>query len=314
MVLSHLRNIIFLSFLFALGACNSYKIASNQANRKFKKAEMEHHIVPFGDFQIDYWDNHKADKPVLLLINGFGASTKFQWLHQVGDLSPHFRLVVPNLLYFGKSKPIQQGGYEISDQLNMLETLIQNLDINRFALCGVSYGGLISAEFARLHPEQIEKLILFDTPVKYFKKEHLDEMAATYGVESFMDIFAPDDHHGLKILLELAYQKPPKIPAALLKSPHREMYVPNLEHLKEILNRLPSQIDDYAQKEYLFDFPTLLLWGENDDVIPKEVGEQLNAHMHHSQLKLIPDCKHMPNLEKPKTFNPILLDFLLSEN
>ena len=56
--------------------------------------------------------------------------------------------------------------------------------------------------------------------------------------------------------------------------------------------------------------PTLLLWGDQDRVVPLDVGERLLAALPRAQLEIMEDCGHMPSEEYPKESLKIVLEFL----
>lgn len=59
-----------------------------------------------------------------------------------------------------------------------------------------------------------------------------------------------------------------------------------------------------------FDFPVLLLWGEDDDVVPLSVAEELNDAIPTSTLGLLPGCGHDLPGEAAATIGPIILEYL----
>lgn len=59
-----------------------------------------------------------------------------------------------------------------------------------------------------------------------------------------------------------------------------------------------------------FDFPVLLLWGEDDDAVPVAVGEELNEAIPTSTLGLLPGCGHDLPEEAAATIAPMILEYL----
>jgi pimeloyl-ACP methyl ester carboxylesterase len=59
-----------------------------------------------------------------------------------------------------------------------------------------------------------------------------------------------------------------------------------------------------------FDFPVLLLWGEDDDVVPVSVAEELNEAIPTSTLGLLPGCGHELTDEAAATIAPMILEYL----
>jgi pimeloyl-ACP methyl ester carboxylesterase len=59
-----------------------------------------------------------------------------------------------------------------------------------------------------------------------------------------------------------------------------------------------------------FDFPVLLLWGEDDDVVPVAIAEALNDAIATSTLGLLPGCGHDLTDEAAATIAPMILEYL----
>jgi pimeloyl-ACP methyl ester carboxylesterase len=59
-----------------------------------------------------------------------------------------------------------------------------------------------------------------------------------------------------------------------------------------------------------FDFPVLLLWGEDDTVVPVSVAEELNDAIATSTLGLLPGCGHDLTDDAPATIAPMILEYL----
>ncbi len=262
-----------------------------------------------GDFKIEYWDNEKS-KDVLLLLHGFGASAKFQWYKQLPAFAADYRVIMPNLIGFGNTNSISTARFDLQDQVELIAQLIKKLQLNKVSIVGISYGGLVAAEYARQNRDTIKSLILVDAPVKYFSQTHILHICSCYQVDSIIEFFAPKDHFMLRKQLKAAHYRLPPIPDFVLKIFHRELCLPHLTEWAALMKSLYSNIKYYGEKEYSFSFPTLLIWGEHDELVPVNIAEQLIKHIPQSVLKVISKTRHMPNLEKAGEFNKEVLLFL----
>jgi pimeloyl-ACP methyl ester carboxylesterase len=56
--------------------------------------------------------------------------------------------------------------------------------------------------------------------------------------------------------------------------------------------------------------PTLIVWGEDDPVIPVAHAYEAHEAMPGSRLEVLPGCGHFPHCEDPRKFAAILLDFI----
>lgn len=303
-----LAALIFIPSMFY--SCSIYKIADRYTSSKMTKASMVLRKEVMQGDTIEYWDNKEYDKPAIILIHGFGATTKYQWFKQVKILSQNYRVVVPNLFHFGNSKP-GSAKFKIQDQVDLLQHLLAYLSIDKFVACGVSYGGLVAIELANQNADKLDKLIIFDTPVKFIYDTDIEMVCNTFDSESLHEIFAPSDPKGLKKLMCVTTGKYSYIPARWLREMHKEHYLSNLEDKRALITSILGEIKIYASREYEISAPILIFWGSNDEVFPLERGKMLSDYLGaNTDFHIIKNGAHMPNILKAKEFNKLMLEFL----
>jgi pimeloyl-ACP methyl ester carboxylesterase len=71
-----------------------------------------------------------------------------------------------------------------------------------------------------------------------------------------------------------------------------------------------SWSDGWCDQLTEIDCPTLIVWGERDALLPLRHGHEYARRIVASELHVIPEAGHLPMLERPDVFNPLLLDFL----
>lgn len=300
--------LIFIPSMFF--SCSIYKIADNFTSNKMVIASMTlNKEILHGD-TIEYWDNKEYDKPAIILIHGFGATTKYQWYKQVEILKKDYRVVIPNLFHFGSSRP-GSNKFKIQDQVDMVQNLLGYLEIERYVVCGVSYGGLIAIELANQNKEKLDKLIIFDTPVKYIYQTDIAAVCKTFNSESLHEMFAPSDAKGLKRLIFISTGKYSYVPASWFREMHKAHYLSNLDDKRALITSVLGEINVYANREYKINAPTLIIWGSNDELFPAERGKMLSDYLgENAEFHVIKNGAHMPNIIKSKQFNKLLLEFL----
>ena len=295
--------------LLSLFSCSTFKIADNHVSKKMESASMQCLQRMIEGDTIEYWDS-QSDKPPLMLIHGFGATTRFQWFKQVEMLSKHYRVILPNLLHFGNSFPSEEK-FNLQHQVELVSNLADDLDLKKFILGGVSYGGIVSIEYANKNPERVEKLIIMDSPIKFMFASDIKNVCKTFKVSSVEELFAPSNAKGLKKLWHLSSSKKSILPAFMFKEFHEKMYVGNLANKRALMRSLLNDLNKYAKHEYSLEMPILLVWGSNDMVVPAERGKMLNEYLgENSEFHVIFKGGHMVNLNKTKEFNEILGNFL----
>lgn len=294
-----------------LFSCSTYKIAERHLNKKMDKAKLSLHFdtLESGD-QIEYWDSKDTTKPTVLLVHGFGASTKYQWYKQVKLLSEKYRVIAPNLNYFGRTIPAETD-YTVSGQVETLEKLLAHLAIDTCSVIGVSYGGLIAAELAKNTSRTIPEMILFDTPTKFADSSDIMNVKNYFDTPSIEELFVPSEPEGLNKLLFLATGKDRNVPKGFLKEFHEKSYAYNLGDKRQLIAALLDDMEFFKNQEYHFKMPILLVWGSEDKVVPVSTGEQLAVYFgENAKLKVIEGAAHMPNMTHTRDFNTYVEVFL----
>ncbi|KOY84322.1 hypothetical protein AD998_21475 [bacterium 336/3] len=274
---------------------------------RFLDNGFQNRDIKADDLVIDYWDNNR-DSEAIILLHGFGVQTEYQWYKQIAILSQKYRVIVPNLLYFGKT--VQNNKYQLQDQINLVKIIVERLRLQKFDLMGLSYGGLIAIEFCVQNKEIVNKLILIDSPIKYLTTNDLETICQVYQINKIEELFAPRNYIGFKKQFKAAYYLKQFIPNFIYKVLYDNLCLPNIENWERLIVELKSNLELYAQKEYLIEHSILLVWGEYDDIIPTSIGSQLKNHLKNSKLEVIKKSKHLPNIEQSSQFNKIMMNFL----
>ncbi len=311
LALSVMKVIYFGMLMFSLISCSTYKIAERHLNRKMEKAQLEQTTFTNSESDtIEFWDSGDTSKPAMLLVHGFGATTKYQWFKQVKMLSRDYRVIAPNLNYFGNSVPAEPN-YTVAGQVKLLETLLEHLDVDTMTIFGVSYGGLVSIEYAKLHPDRIEKMLLFDSPIKFADSSDIEAVKTYFNAPSVEELFVPSDPKGLNKLMYLATGKKSRIPGGFLKEFYAKSYAYNFEDKRKLIGGLLADMELYSNRDYTFEMPILLIWGSEDKVVSLETGRKLVDYLgENAELHIINGAAHMPNITHEKEFNAHVSEFL----
>lgn len=259
---------------------------------------------------VEYWDSADSTRPALLLVHGFGASTKYQWYKQVKLLSKKYRVIAPNLNYFGRTVP-DSADFTVGGQVKTLEALLDHLSLDTVTIMGVSYGGLVSMEMIRKTNRSVPAMVLFDTPVKFADSADVVAVKNYFNTPSIEELFVPSEPSGLNKLLFLATGQNRKVPERFLTDFHTNSYAYNLEDKRRLISGLLSQMEEFREREYSADMPVLLIWGAEDKVVPLRTGEQLAEYLGpNAKLKTIEGAAHMPNMTHRREFNMLVEVFL----
>lgn len=235
--------------------------------------------------------------PAVVLLHGLGANAGI-WAANIGPLSAQYRVIAPDQIGFGHSdKPLID--YRIATFVDFLHGFMQSQKIAKATLVGNSLGGWIALDFARQHPEMVEKLVLVDAaglsfesapPTVNLNPASLDDTKKVLSVVFYNQAMVTD------------------LAAAVVFARHlkdNDGYT-----IRRVIDGFTSSNQLEDTKLSSVHVPTLVVWGADDALLPLSMGERFHAGISGSKLIAIKECGHIPELEKPEDFNRALLDFL----
>ena len=233
---------------------------------------------------IRYYD--VGSGPPMLFIHGMGGCAD-DWAFCLDALASAHRVIAPDLLGFGRSaKP--QIDYTIAGFVEVLERLLRTLDIERITLVGHSLGGWIAATFALQRPQAVDKLVLLDSAGVWAEMIDLPVDLRVSTLAHMREVFQflfYDKTLATGDLIEMAYRQ------------HLERDDgPTINSLLMNTRGGRGRLDDVISG---LTMPTLIVWGEQDEIFPVEIGRHINRLVAGSTLQVIAQCGHLPNLEKP---------------
>ena len=244
---------------------------------------------------IRYYD--LGSGPALVLIHGIGGDAD-DWAFCLQSLSSSHRVVALDMLGFGRSdKPFM--AYCIEVFVEVLEAFLRKLHIERATLIGGSLGGWIAAAYALRFPEAVDKLILVDSAGVWGNTPELPidlHVSTRRHMREIFELLFYDKTLATDLLIDLAYEQ--HLERGDGYTIHRMLQ--NLRDGREFLD----------EKIAALTTPTLILWGEQDRLIPVETGRLMHQLIRKSKLQVIPQCGHLPALEKPEEFVRCVQEFL----
>ncbi|CAM8923745.1 unnamed protein product [Rhodiola kirilowii] len=255
-------------------------------------------------------------KPNLLLIHGFGTNALWQWATLIPHLAPHFNLYVPDLVFFGGSyttRPERSDGF----QAECLMRVLRELRVGKVSLVGMSYGGFVAysmASMAMFEEVEVERVVVCCAGVCLEEEDLRRGVFKVDDVEKAADILVPQTAEKLRELIGFAFLKPPRVlPDCLLNDFIDEMCRDYVEERKELIREIPrnrklAELPKITQ-------PTLIVWGEQDQVFPLELGYRLKRHLGETaKLVVLKNTGHGFLVEKPKEFYKHLKSFILANS
>jgi 2-hydroxy-6-oxonona-2,4-dienedioate hydrolase len=250
---------------------------------------------------LDYGPDGKADSNILILLHGLGASAE-RWSRVIPTLSRYYRVIIPDIIGFGYSDKPAAVEYTMDFFIDFFKVFLDNLGISKASIIGSSFGGHVATEFAIRFNSMVEKLVLV-SPAGMMKTSTptLDRyiMAALY----------PVYEHVYEAFSEMAYDSDDAVNEEIVMDFVNRMRLTNAKYafMSTVLGiryapKLKGRLSSITA-------PTLLVWGENDRMIPLQYASEYEE-IPKNKLVVIKSCGHTPYVEKPITFNKIILRFL----
>lgn len=301
---SSLRTFLALTMVvLALESCKILGSAEKIMINKFaKKGIVGQRFVSSDAGRQVYYKFH--GKPKLVLVHGFGASGIGQYYKSSLKLQEDFDLILPDLLYCGRSMG-DSVEFSIDGQVEHLKAILDSLKVDEpVYLVGNSYGGLVSAYFAEYYPEMVSKLIIYDSPVNCYSLSYADSLAQSLGVPNIDNLLSPTTVHENRQSFDLIFYDQPWIPRFIRKNLVKHGSVPMRGYQIPLLNHLKENEADY--NSHLFDFrmPVYLVWGDSDRLIPLSTMRciQERYNIPDERVTIIPKAAHAFNVEYPDQF------------
>nr|GEV71264.1 alpha/beta hydrolase fold-1 [Tanacetum cinerariifolium] len=272
-----------------------------------------------GDTSIHCWipKTYKPNKPNLILVHGIGANAKWQWDPVISRVTPLFNVYVPDLLFYGDSYTTRMDRTEQFQAVCVMTALERVGLTGKFNLVGLSYGGFVGYNMALQFPEVVERVVIIGSGVSL--DSDIDVEGGLFSAKNIKDaanILLAQTPEKTRELLKISFYKPlnPNLaPSCLIKDFIDEMNIDYFEEKKECIeavqkDRKFSDLPKITQ-------PTLIIWGENDEIFPLELGNRLKSHLGDSaELVVLKKTGHAINMEQPKELCRLFKMFFIDQS
>jgi 3-oxoadipate enol-lactonase len=241
-----------------------------------------------------------GDGPPLFLFHSL-LSDRASFDAIVPELEKSFRTIVPELPGFGGSHTVEGGLVAVADR--MAEAVQDATDGAPTIVLGNGYGGFVALQMAIRHPNIAGKLILADCGAAFSEP----------GREAFRNMAKVSREKGLQAITDVAMRR---LFAPEFQERHPELMRGRREaFLRTDPNAFRAACDALASLDLRAELgavkvPVLVLVGEHDEATPPPMSHELAAGLPHAELKIIPGCAHVPQLQSPRQFLDAMKEFL----
>jgi len=255
----------------------------------------------------------KGEGEPVLLIHGFGAGI-WVWEKQIDFLSQFYRVVALDLIGHGYSdRPQIENRSQPS--ISFFKDFMDGAGIDQATPIGNSMGGGLACATALFFPEKVKRLILIDSVppdvLDQVRNDSFKVLAALRNIPllPYLLISGRNRNSIRQVLCECILEPKLLTPEVV----DRQWEITRFKGTTWVLYSTLKHAEEVKpMKPYLSSLkhPTLLIWGEKDQIFPPSVGEALSQSIPNSIFKIIKGSGHIPMWEKPEEVNPIILQFL----
>jgi proline iminopeptidase len=299
-------------------------MASGSSARKLDGGEG---YVPLGTARLFY--RHLGHGRPIVVLHGGPDFNHNYLLPGVDRLADSFRLIYYDQRGRGRSADgVKPEDVTITSEVEDLEALRTYLGLERMAVLGHSWGGVLAMEYAVHHPDRVSHLILMNSAAGSYQGWLLTR-------QNFVDLRTPAERERMgQLAATVEYQRGSPTVEAELNRIHFRASGHDLETVERLLERLPeAQCDEVAiltaraigkrladQTGRREDFdvatlladhhiPTLIIHGDRD-FIPLEVATHTAETIPGSRLVVLADCGHFSYMDHPDRAHELIVAFL----
>ena len=263
--------------------------------------------LPNCKINLHYYDSGGISKPALLLLHGLGDEAD-SWRHVIPLLLDSYRVLAPDLPGFGRSE-IGNAKSAIPFIIGAIIELLDQLSISRTALIGHSMGAMIAQAIALQYPQRVERLALLSGSLVstetrlnrdlllflipgvgewLYNRLRKDPQAAYQTLEPYyfnLDALPKTER-------DFLYQR---VNERVWSDRQRKGY---FSALRGLVGWLPAQQKGLPIRLSAFHSPTLMIWGQNDQINAVSNAKGLLALQPSAHLVIVPEAGH--NLQQEK--------------
>ncbi|MCL1058448.1 alpha/beta hydrolase [Shewanella gelidimarina] len=291
--------------LFISGCC-AVDLVDSRDKSELQAVGFEQHQLPLQEGgSINYWQGGQGK--TVLLIHGFGGTAVTSWQHVMLELSQDYHVIAADLAWFGDS--VSESAPSLATQSEAIMQLIAALELDKVNVVGISYGGFVTFDLMINEPK-VDKAILLASPGMLFSDADLALMNQRFNVEDPSDIFVPQTAAEMRRLLQGTFADFPWYPGFIDRAIFEKYFAGYLDEKSQLIAGLSADRDRIAASVSVeFLPPSLLIWGEQDQVFPLASGIKLADYLS-APIVVIPGGAHGISNEHPTVVSQAIRAFV----
>ena len=257
-----------------------------------------------------------GEGPLLVMIHGIAGSSG-TWVPVMPLLAERYTVIAPDLLGHGESaKP--RGDYSLGAYASGIRDLLGVLGHERATIVGHSLGGGIAMQFAYQFPQMAERLVLVGSGGLGKEVNPLLRFLTVPGTEFVLPVILRHELHDAlgvvgRALSRVGLRADPFLSevwsawARLTDVRAQRAFIHTIRAVIDVAGQRVSARD----RLYLaHEVPTMIIWGDRDQVIPVSHAHIAHDLMPGSRLEIVEGAGHFLPIERPELVDRLLRDFL----
>ena len=290
-----LAAIFSLSMVGCTTAPNTLAVNTTQKIIQYERSKSDLDVksltLASGDKMVYAENGNVAGEP-LLLIHGFGGN-KDNFTRIARQLEG-YHLIIPDLLGFGESSKPMSADYRSEAQATRLHELLQAKGLtSNIHIGGNSMGGAISVAYAAKYPSEVKSLWLVDSAGFWSAGIPKSLEGATLENNPLL----VNNNEDFYNMYEFVMYKPPYLPKSIKAVFAQERIANKALHAKILEQIITDNVEERAQVIAQYKIPTLVVWGDKDQVIKPETVKLIKEIIPQSQIIIMPEVGHVPMVE-----------------
>ena len=250
--------------------------------------------------KIHYRDEGKMDGQAIFLIHGSNSSLQ-TWEPLVALLGEKYRLISLDLYGHGLTGPNSTGAYDADTNIAAAVRVLDAVGVDQAYWVGNSMGGWLTWRAGLSVPERTAGLALIDASGAQVEEKGQVYLGARLAQSWIGQMLLPEitPRFLVKSSLEESVARPERLSEELVDRYWELLRFPGNRQASLDRARTPRQPEKWADVGSL-EMPVLLLWGEQDKVIPVSHAKAFASAIPETKLIIYPDVGHLPMEETPE--------------
>lgn len=282
------------------------------ATLKAKYAQEPSAFVSVDGMDVHFRDEGESKKSIpIILIHGTGSSlhTFDEWTIQ---LKNDYRVIRMDLPGYGLTDPFPKRNYSIDSYVKFIKQFLDEKDIRQCIIGGNSLGGHIAWKFTATYPNMVNKLIVIDASGYPYKSKRIPMAFKLAKIPILKDIFTfITPKFIVRSSIENVYADKSKVTDAIIDR-YFELTL-HSGNRQAFIDKFSAKNDPDAFKQISSILqPTLILWGDQDFLIPLENAQFFHQDLPNNTLVILDNTGHVPMEESPKQSVEAVISFLIN--